>query len=144
MDSPWNKRLSRLLKCFACYSKLLIYIKLYQNHCDRLDIPFWLLPCFRSVKWLIVGLYELNYFVYCSILSTVSESQEQTLIDGISALMIFCKSPELKAQGQFNHLTPMSDWDRITLYNFKQTFFFVTRLWQEKNLSPELQYFMKL
>lgn len=34
----------------------------------------------------------------CSILSTVSESQEQTLIDGISALMIFCKSPELKAQ----------------------------------------------
>jgi len=37
-----------------------------------------------------------------SILSTVNESQEQTLIDGISALMIFCKSPELKAQGQFN------------------------------------------
>ncbi|XP_068689022.1 uncharacterized protein [Montipora foliosa] len=34
----------------------------------------------------------------CSILSTVSESQEQTLIDGISALMIFCKSPELKTQ----------------------------------------------
>lgn len=37
---------------------------------------------------------------YFSILSTVNESQEQTLIDGISALMIFCKSPELKAQGQ--------------------------------------------
>lgn len=54
------------------------------------------------------------------------------MIDGISALMIFCKSPELKAQGQFNHLTPMSDLDRITLYNFKQTFFFVTHLWQEK------------
>ncbi|CAH3018374.1 unnamed protein product [Porites evermanni] len=35
----------------------------------------------------------------CSILSTVNESQEQTLIYGISALMIFCKrSPELKAQ----------------------------------------------
>ena len=40
------------------------------------------------------------FIVYCSILSTVNENQEQTLIDGISALMIFCKSPELKAQGQ--------------------------------------------
>ncbi|XP_048579492.1 uncharacterized protein LOC5521723 isoform X2 [Nematostella vectensis] len=34
----------------------------------------------------------------CSILSSASESQEQTLINGISALMIFCKSEELKAQ----------------------------------------------
>ena len=39
------------------------------------------------------------HFCVCSILSTSGESQERTLIDGISALMIFCKLPELKAQG---------------------------------------------
>ncbi|KAK3749912.1 hypothetical protein QZH41_017358, partial [Actinostola sp. cb2023] len=34
----------------------------------------------------------------CSILSSTNESQEKTLQDGISALMIFCKSEDLKAQ----------------------------------------------
>ncbi|XP_072051017.1 uncharacterized protein [Amphiura filiformis] len=34
----------------------------------------------------------------CSLLSTANENQEQLLIDGISILMIFCKSPGLKAK----------------------------------------------
>ncbi|XP_065051903.1 uncharacterized protein LOC135681381 isoform X2 [Rhopilema esculentum] len=34
----------------------------------------------------------------CSMLSAVDESQEKTLIDAVSALMIFCKSDDLKAQ----------------------------------------------
>lgn len=35
-----------------------------------------------------------------SILSSTNESHEKTLLDGISALMIFCKSEELQAQGR--------------------------------------------
>ena len=62
-------------------------------------------------------IFSLSYFLIvlktkvvlillsCSILSTANESQEQTLIDGISALMIFCKSPELKAQGEIYKAT---------------------------------------
>ncbi|XP_048256705.1 vacuolar protein 8-like isoform X2 [Haliotis rufescens] len=34
--------------------------------------------------------------VICSILSRLREAEEQILTDGISSLMIFCKSPELK------------------------------------------------
>ena len=37
--------------------------------------------------------------LFYSLLSAVDESQENTLVDAISALMIFCKSDELKAQG---------------------------------------------
>ena len=53
---------------------------------------------------------------YFSILSTVNESQEQTLIDGISALMIFCKSPELKAQGQLVMLKFVDGGTVYTIY----------------------------
>ena len=41
---------------------------------------------------------QFDIFI-CSLLSAVDESQEHTLIDAISALMLFCKSDELKAQG---------------------------------------------
>eukprot|EP00794_Sanderia_malayensis_P017750 gene17750-19524_t len=34
----------------------------------------------------------------CSLLTSADASQEQTLIDGVSALMLFCKSTEFKAQ----------------------------------------------
>ena len=44
----------------------------------------------------------------------MNESQEQTLIDGISALMIFCKSPELRAQGQLGEVFNLVDAFEIT------------------------------
>ena len=60
----------------------------------------------------------------------MNESQEQTLLDGISALMIFCKSPELKPQGQLE--------DKIVIYypNIQRC-----TVYYKKDISSTINYF---
>ena len=38
------------------------------------------------------------YFM-CRVLASVGDTEEDTLCDGISALMVFCKAQELKTKG---------------------------------------------
>lgn len=83
-----SAKIKRYHRCFEPH-------KWYSNYLYLYVYVYWILKFSRKT-------YVSFLVLHCSILTKANMSYEQTLVEGISTLKIFCRLPELKSKGIIN------------------------------------------